>query len=48
MPRVTVRLGALTRTDGRWAQKGVDAAMHAELSELARNRACSIDPQSAE
>lgn len=41
MPRVTVRLGALTRSDGRWAQKGVDAAMHAELSELARNRACS-------
>ncbi|GAA2477111.1 NYN domain-containing protein [Streptomyces thermolineatus] len=41
MPRVTVRLGALTRTDGRWAQKGVDAAMHAELSELARNRACA-------
>ncbi|CAM5245754.1 hypothetical protein SANTM175S_02824 [Streptomyces antimycoticus] len=23
MPRVTVRLGALTRSDGRWAQKGV-------------------------
>ncbi len=41
MPEVTVRLGALTRSDGRWAQKGVDAAMHAELSELARNRACS-------
>ncbi|WP_059009129.1 NYN domain-containing protein [Streptomyces specialis] len=41
MPRVTVRLGALTRTDGRWAQKGVDAAMHAELTELARNRACA-------
>ncbi|MFI9647493.1 NYN domain-containing protein [Streptomyces sp. NPDC052040] len=41
MPRVTVRLGALTRSDGRWAQKGVDAAMHAELTELARNRACS-------
>ncbi|KNB52678.1 NYN domain-containing protein [Streptomyces caatingaensis] len=41
MPRVTVRLGALTRADGRWAQKGVDAAMHAELTELARNRACS-------
>ncbi|MCX2969081.1 MULTISPECIES: NYN domain-containing protein [Streptomyces] len=41
MPRVTVRLGALTRTDGRWAQKGVDAAMHTELTELARNRACS-------
>ncbi|OEV22986.1 hypothetical protein AN219_26640, partial [Streptomyces nanshensis] len=39
--RVTVRLGALTRSDGRWAQKGVDAAMHAELTELARNRACS-------
>ncbi|PJE98509.1 NYN domain-containing protein [Streptomyces carminius] len=41
MPRVTVRLGALTRSEGRWAQKGVDAAMHAELTELARNRACS-------
>ncbi|MFI9718765.1 NYN domain-containing protein [Streptomyces sp. NPDC052396] len=42
MPRVTVRLGALTRSsDGRWGQKGVDAAMHAELTELARNRACS-------
>ena len=41
MPRLTVRLGALTRSDGRWAQKGVDAAMHAELTELARNRACS-------
>ncbi|MBV7694914.1 NYN domain-containing protein [Streptomyces sp. TRM70350] len=41
MPRVTVRLGALTRSDGRWNQKGVDAAMHAELTELARNRACS-------
>ncbi|TVL90871.1 NYN domain-containing protein [Streptomyces sp. SAJ15] len=41
MPRVTVRLGALTRSDGRLAQKGVDAAMHAELTELARNRACS-------
>ncbi|MBC3841967.1 NYN domain-containing protein [Streptacidiphilus sp. 4-A2] len=39
MPRVTVRLGALTRADGRMVQKGVDAAMHAELSELARNRA---------
>ena len=41
MPRVTVRLGALTRSEGRWAQKGVDAAMHAELTELARNHACS-------
>ncbi|MFJ6407340.1 NYN domain-containing protein [Streptomyces hydrogenans] len=41
MPRVTVRLGALTRSDGRWAQKGVDAAMHTELTELARNRACT-------
>jgi uncharacterized LabA/DUF88 family protein len=41
MPRVTVRLGALTRAEGRWVQKGVDAAMHAELSELARNRACA-------
>ncbi|MFG2112530.1 NYN domain-containing protein [Streptomyces sp. NPDC048718] len=41
LPRVTVRLGALTRSDGRWAQKGVDAAMHTELTELSRNRACS-------
>ncbi|PYC87743.1 NYN domain-containing protein [Streptomyces tateyamensis] len=41
LPRVTVRLGALTRAEGRWVQKGVDAAMHAELSELARNRACA-------
>lgn len=41
MPRVTVRLGALTRAEGRMVQKGVDAAMHAELSELARNRACA-------
>ncbi|MFC1416864.1 NYN domain-containing protein [Streptacidiphilus cavernicola] len=41
MPRVTVRLGALTRAEGRLVQKGVDAAMHAELSELARNRACA-------
>ncbi|WP_370150163.1 NYN domain-containing protein [Streptacidiphilus sp. EB129] len=41
MPRVTVRLGALTRAEGRWVQKGVDAAMHAELSGLARNRACA-------
>ncbi|WP_111553250.1 NYN domain-containing protein [Kitasatospora sp. SolWspMP-SS2h] len=41
LPRVTVRLGALTRVEGRWVQKGVDAAMHAELSELARNHACA-------
>ncbi|MFD7641310.1 NYN domain-containing protein [Kitasatospora sp. NPDC059795] len=41
LPRVTVRLGALTRAEGRWVQKGVDAAMHAELSELARNHACA-------
>ncbi|MFJ8474860.1 NYN domain-containing protein [Kitasatospora sp. NPDC094011] len=41
LPRVTVRLGALTRAEGRWVQKGVDAAMHAELSELARNGACA-------
>ncbi|WP_280699890.1 NYN domain-containing protein [Kitasatospora sp. GP82] len=41
LPRVTVRLGALTRAEGRWVQKGVDAVMHAELSELARNRACA-------
>ncbi|GAA0656218.1 NYN domain-containing protein [Kitasatospora atroaurantiaca] len=41
LPRVTVRLGALTRAEGRWVQKGVDAAMHAELTELARNRACA-------
>ncbi|MET9777983.1 NYN domain-containing protein [Streptomyces sp. NPDC006367] len=41
MPRVTVRLGLLTRADGRPQQKGVDAAMHAQLTELARNHACS-------
>ncbi|MFJ8042776.1 NYN domain-containing protein [Kitasatospora sp. NPDC096147] len=41
LPRVTVRLGALTRAEGRWVQKGVDAAMHAELTELAHNRACA-------
>ncbi|PBC71943.1 NYN domain-containing protein [Streptomyces sp. TLI_235] len=41
LPRVTVRLGALTRAEGRWVQKGVDAAMHAELTELARNHACT-------
>ncbi|KJK59642.1 NYN domain containing protein [Saccharothrix sp. ST-888] len=41
LPRVTVRLGALTRAEGRWVQKGVDAVMHAELAELARNRACA-------
>ncbi|MFJ5924189.1 NYN domain-containing protein [Kitasatospora sp. NPDC092948] len=41
LPRVTVRLGALTRAEGRWVQKGVDAAMHAELSELAGNHACA-------
>ncbi|MEV5282694.1 NYN domain-containing protein [Streptomyces sp. NPDC006692] len=41
MPRVTVRLGLLTRVEGRFQQKGVDAAMHAQLTELARNHACS-------
>lgn len=41
MPRVTVRLGLLTRIEGRFQQKGVDAAMHAQLTELARNKACS-------
>ncbi|RNG28312.1 NYN domain-containing protein [Streptomyces botrytidirepellens] len=41
MPRVTVRLGMLTRIDGRVQQKGVDAAMHAELIELARSKAAS-------
>ncbi|WP_331725892.1 NYN domain-containing protein [Streptomyces sp. NBC_00470] len=41
MPRVTVRLGLLTRIEGRFQQKGVDAAIHAQLSELSRNRACS-------
>ncbi|MGW2425205.1 NYN domain-containing protein [Streptomyces sp. NPDC001709] len=41
MPRVTVRLGLLTRIEGRFQQKGVDAAMHAQLTELARNHACS-------
>lgn len=41
MSRVTVRLGLLRRADGRTQQKGVDAAMHAQLADLARNRACS-------
>ncbi|MFD7957282.1 NYN domain-containing protein [Streptomyces ardesiacus] len=41
MPRVTVRLGMLTRADGRFQQKGVDAAMHAQLTELARHKAAS-------
>ncbi|MDT0616365.1 NYN domain-containing protein [Streptomyces lancefieldiae] len=41
MPRVTVRLGMLTRVDGRFQQKGVDAAMHAQLTELARHKAAS-------
>jgi uncharacterized LabA/DUF88 family protein len=41
MPRVTVRLGMLTRVDGRFQQKGVDAAMHAQLAELARHKAAS-------
>ncbi|MER5376270.1 NYN domain-containing protein [Streptomyces sp. NPDC002553] len=41
MPRVTVRLGMLTRADGRFQQKGVDAAMHAHLTELARHKAAS-------
>ncbi|MEV8334259.1 NYN domain-containing protein [Streptomyces niveus] len=39
MPRVTVRLGMLTRVDSHFQQKGVDAAMHAQLIELARNKA---------
>ncbi|MGZ2358467.1 NYN domain-containing protein [Streptomyces sp. 372A] len=41
LPRVTVRLGMLTRVAGRVQQKGVDAAMHAQLTELARQRAAS-------
>lgn len=41
MPRVTVRLGMLTRVDGCFQQKGVDAAMHAQLTELARHKAAS-------
>lgn len=41
MPRVTVRLGLLTRIDGRTRQKGVDAAMQAQLTELGRNKACT-------
>ncbi|MCZ1012136.1 NYN domain-containing protein [Streptomyces lydicus] len=41
MSRVTVRLGLLTRVDGRTQQKGVDAAIHAQLTELARNKACA-------
>ncbi|MFB6984635.1 NYN domain-containing protein [Streptomyces sp. NPDC056297] len=41
MPRVTVRLGMLTRVAGRVQQKGVDAAMHAQLTELARHKAAT-------
>ncbi|MET8816140.1 NYN domain-containing protein [Streptomyces sp. NPDC004549] len=41
MPRVTVRLGMLTRVGGRVQQKGVDAAMHAQLTELARHKAAT-------
>ncbi|MGY3056178.1 uncharacterized LabA/DUF88 family protein [Streptomyces sp. TE3672] len=41
LPRVTVRLGMLTRVAGRVQQKGVDAAMHAQLTELARHRAAT-------
>lgn len=41
MPRVTVRLGMLTRVGGRVQQKGVDAAMQAQLTELARQKAAS-------
>ncbi|MCX4681307.1 NYN domain-containing protein [Streptomyces sp. NBC_01433] len=41
MPRVTVRLGMLTRVGGRVQQKGVDAAIHAQLTELARLKAAS-------
>ncbi|MFD8609590.1 NYN domain-containing protein [Streptomyces sp. NPDC059631] len=41
MPRVTVRLGMLTRVGGRFQQKGVDAAMHAQLTELARHKAAT-------
>jgi len=41
MPRVTIRLGKITRNNGRIVRKGVDAMMHSHLTELARNRACS-------
>ncbi|MFD7866050.1 NYN domain-containing protein [Streptomyces sp. NPDC059783] len=41
LPRVTVHLGTLTRIAGKAQQKGVDAAMHAQLTELARNRAAT-------
>jgi uncharacterized LabA/DUF88 family protein len=41
MPRVTVRLGMLTRVEGRFQQKGVDAAMQAQLTNLARHKATS-------
>lgn len=41
MPRVTVRLGLLTHVGGRFRQKGVDAAMHAQLTELARHKVAS-------
>ncbi|MER5888069.1 NYN domain-containing protein [Streptomyces sp. NPDC001941] len=41
MPRVTVRLGLLTRSGGRAQQKGVDAAIQAQLVELARHQAAA-------
>nr|WP_203633499.1 NYN domain-containing protein [Streptomyces halstedii] len=41
LPRVTVRLGMLTRVAGRAQQKGVDAAIHAQLTELARHKAAT-------
>jgi uncharacterized LabA/DUF88 family protein len=41
LPRVTVRLGVLTQTAGRPTQKGVDAAIHVVLSDLAQRKACS-------
>jgi uncharacterized LabA/DUF88 family protein len=41
LPRVTVRLGVLTQSGGRPTQKGVDAAIHAVLTDLAQRKACA-------
>jgi hypothetical protein len=41
LPRVTVRLGVLTQSGGRPTQKGVDAAIHAVLTDLSQRKACA-------
>lgn len=42
LPDLKLRLGNLRRhDDGKWAQKGVDADLHADMTELARNHGAS-------